>query len=280
MKLRIILLTLLAVFCLVSAAAAGPSGATTELHLLRIAENGTVLEEKTIDYQWMEANLPVQGDGSTHYYHQGPVFTDELEGRWDVNETGNFKDRGAVKGTAVKDLCDLIGGMTENDDVMIVAVDGYHVEYGYSTIYEPPARQGPATVCWYVGEDVSGVGERQGVGYPGKEGYFLGMRLVFLADDSVNPEGLHVFGNNDMRETLPEKSVYFYEGLYPSTSGLTVKWVSEIRVYEGGYTGETGVLAKSMTTQTPVPTKAASSPLFFGSVIAGMFGGVLLRRRS
>lgn len=280
MKLRIILLTLLAVFCLVSAAAAGPSGATTELHLLRIAENGTVLEEKTIDYQWMEANLPVQGDGSTHYYHQGPVFTDELEGRWDVNETWNFKDRGAVKGTAVKDLCDLIGGMTENDDVMIVAVDGYHVEYGYSTIYEPPARQGPATVCWYVGEDVSGVGERQGVGYPGKEGYFLGMRLVFLADDSVNPEGLHVFGNNDMRETLPEKSVYFYEGLYPSTSGLTVKWVSEIRVYEGGYTGETGVLAKSMTTQTPVPTKAASSPLFFGSVIAGMFGGVLLRRRS
>ena len=81
MKLRIILLTLLAVFCLVSAAAAGPSGATTELHLLRIAENGTVLEEKTIDYQWMEANLPVQGDSSTHYYHQGPIISDKLEGR-------------------------------------------------------------------------------------------------------------------------------------------------------------------------------------------------------
>ncbi len=279
MKLRIILLTLLAVFCLVSVAAAGPLGATTELHLIRIAENGTILEQQTVSYQWMEANLPVQGDGVTHYYHQGPVFTDDPEARWDVNETGSFKDRGAVKGTDVKDLCDLIGGMTEGDDVMIVAVDGYHVEYGYSTIYEPPARQGPATVCWYVGEDVSGVGERQGVGYPGKDGYYLGMRLVFLADDSVNLGGLHVFGNNDMREALPEKSVYFYEGLYPSTSGLTVKWVNEIRVYEGGYTGETGALAKSMTTQTPVPTKAASSPHLLGAVIAGLLGAVLIWRR-
>ena len=47
---------------------------------------------------------------------------------------GTSRIGGAVKGTAVKDLCDLIGGMTKNDDVMIVAVDGYHVEYGYSTI--------------------------------------------------------------------------------------------------------------------------------------------------
>ena len=280
MKLRIILLTLLAVICLVSAASAVSSGATTELQLIRIAENGTILEQQTVSYQWMEENLPVQGDGMTHYYHQGPVFTDDPEARWDVNETGSFKDRGAVKGTDVKDLCNLIGGMTADDDVMITAADGYHVEYGYSTIYTPSARQGPAAVCWYVGEDVSGVGERQGIGYTGKDGYFLGMRLVFLADNSTNAEGLHVFGNNDMRETLPEKSVYFYDGLYPSTSGLTVKWVSEIRIYEGGYTGEAGALAKSLTNQTAVPTKAAASPLGLGTLFAGILGAVILRRRT
>jgi len=280
MKLRIILLTLLAVICLVSAASAVSSGATTELQLIRIAENGTILEQQTVSYQWMEENLPVQGDGMTHYYHQGPVFTDDPEARWDVNETGSFKDRGAVKGTDVKDLCNLIGGMTADDDVMITAADGYHVEYGYSTIYTPSARQGPAAVCWYVGEDVSGVGERQGIGYTGKDGYFLGMRLVFLADNSTNAEGLHVFGNNDMRETLPEKSVYFYDGLYPSTSGLTVKWVSEIRIYEGGYTGEAGALAKSLTNQTAVPTKAAASPLGPGILLAGILGAVLLRRQT
>ncbi|MCK9312518.1 MAG: argininosuccinate synthase [Methanocorpusculum sp.] len=279
MKTRIILLTLLAVFCLISAVSAGPSGATTELQLIRIAENGTTLDQQTVSYQWMEENLPVLGDGVTHYYHQGPVFTDDSEARWDVNETGSFKDRGAVKGTDVKDLCDLIGGMNPEDDVMIVAADGYHVEYGYTTIYTPSARQGPAAVCWYVGEDVSGVGERQGIGYTGKEGYFLGMRLVFLADASTNAEGLHVFGNNDMRETLPEKSVYFYEGLYPSTSGLTVKWVSEIRVYERGYTGEAGVLAKSMTNQTAVPTEAAASPLGIGILLAGILAAGILRRQ-
>jgi len=280
MKLRIFLLTLLAVFCLVSAASAVSSGATTELQLTRIAENGTILEQQTVSYQWMEVNLPVQGDGVTHYYHQGPVFTDDPEARWDVNETGNYKDRGAVKGTDVKDLCNLIGGMTADDDVMITAADGYHVEYGYTTIYTPSARQGPAAICWYVGEDVSGVGERQGIGYTGKDGYFLGMRLVFLADNSTNAEGLHVFGNNDMRETLPEKSVYFYDGLYPSTSGLTVKWVSEIRIYEGGYTGEAGALAKSLTNQTAVPTNAAASPLGTGILLAGILGAVILWRRT
>lgn len=279
MNLKIIGIALLFACCLVSAAAAAPSGATTELHLFRIAEDGTVLDEKIVDYQWMETNLPVQGDGVTHYYHQGPVFKDEIEDRWDVDETANYKDRGAVKGTDVKDLCELIGGMTENDEVMITASDGYHVEYTYNTIYHPPARQGPATICWYVGEEIQGVGERQGVGYPAKDGYFLGMRLVFLADDSVNPDGLHVFGNNDMREAMPEKSVYFYEGLYPSTSGLTVKWVSEIRVYEGGYKGEKGALAKSMVTQTPPPTKTSASVSFM-VLVAGLGSAILLRRRS
>ena len=281
MNTRILILTLFAVFCLVSAAAAGPSGATTELHLFRIAENGSVLDEKVVNYTWMEKNLPVQGDGVTHYYHQGPVFKEELEDRWDVNETANYKDRGAVKGTAVKDLCDLIGGMTEHDDVMITAADGYHVEYGYNTIYNPPARQGPATICWYVGEDIIGVGERQGVGYPAKSGYFLGMRLAFLADNSTNAEGLHVFGNNDMRETMPEKSVYFYEGLYPSTSGLTVKWISEIRIYENGYKGEQGVLAKSMATRTPPPTPTSvpgPAAAFAGLGLLGL--GLISRRRS
>jgi hypothetical protein len=45
----------------------------------------------------MEANLPVQGDGATHYYHQGPVFEGD---KWDPEETANLKDKGAVMGAA------------------------------------------------------------------------------------------------------------------------------------------------------------------------------------
>ena len=71
------------------------------------------------------------------------------EDQWDRNETTNFKDMGAVKGTAVRDLCDLLGGMAPGDEVMVKSGDGYHVEFPYANIYKPDPRQGTITVCWY-----------------------------------------------------------------------------------------------------------------------------------
>ncbi len=213
---------------------------TTEVHVIKYAEDGTILNETTVSYQWMEENLPVYGDGVAHYYHQGPVFEGE---KWDKNETKNLKDKGAVKGTDVKDLCDLVGGMSPGDEVMIHASDGYHVEFGYANVYEPQPGQGPIVLCWYCGEDTE-VGERQGEGYPPE--YFTGMRLVFFADD-------HVFGIWDMHEYLPEKCQHFYGDMYPSTNGLSVKWVDEIRIYTGGYTGDAGGPAKSMPTPVSSP---------------------------
>ena len=74
---------------------------------MKYANDGTtILNETTKTYQWMEANLPVLGDGVTHYYHQGPVFVDdpnevtEQQARWNPDEDTNVleKDMGAVKG--------------------------------------------------------------------------------------------------------------------------------------------------------------------------------------
>jgi hypothetical protein len=256
------MLTLLCIFA--GAACAAP---TTSLHVVKIAADGTtVLNETTVDYRWMEANLPVLGDGVTHYYHQGPVFAEDKEAQWDVNETTNFKDRGAVKGTNVADLCDLVGGMAPGDEVMIRASDGYHIEFGYTNIYEPEPRQGPIGICWYNGEDAD-VGERQGVGYP--PDYHAGMRLVLFADTSVNPEGKHVFGNNDMRVCFPPERLHLFNDLYPSTSGYTVKWIEEVRVYEGGYSGAKNVPVKSLQgaegdQTTALPTTPQSPFPFFG----------------
>ncbi len=61
----------LLLLCATTVHAAEP---TTEVHVIRYAENGTILNETTVTYEWMEGNLPVYGDGVTHYYHQGPVF--------------------------------------------------------------------------------------------------------------------------------------------------------------------------------------------------------------
>jgi hypothetical protein len=260
---------------LVNAAYAAPS---TAVHIVKYAADGsTILNETTVTYQWMEANLPVQGDGKTHYYHQGPVFVDDKEGQWDVNETTNFKDEGAVKGTDVKDLCAIVGGMNAGDEVMIKAPDGYHVEFGYENVYNPQPRQGPIVVCWYNGEETS-VGEHQGVGYP--PAYFTGMRLVFFADTSVNSEGKHVFGNNDMRTVMPPSAIHLFDDLYPSTSGYTVKWIDEVKVYTGGYHGTRGALAKSLEDKAATPaTTTQKSPLLPFTCIGGIALIVLLTRR-
>ncbi|HON41032.1 MAG TPA: argininosuccinate synthase, partial [Methanoculleus sp.] len=78
-EIRRILLALLCVSILViGAVSAAP---TTELRIVKIGADGvTVLNETTVDYRWMEENLPVLGDGVTHYYHQGPVFEGD---KWD-----------------------------------------------------------------------------------------------------------------------------------------------------------------------------------------------------
>lgn len=216
---------------------------TTEVTVSVIDENGDTLSEKTLDYKWMEENLPVYGDGVTHYYHQGPVFSDDKETRWDLNETANYKDRGAVKGTAVKDLCDLAGGMSSGDDLMISASDGYNVVFDFENVYEASERQGEIVLCWYNGEEAA-KGERQGTGYP--PDYYNGMRLIFFADNSTNEEGLHVFGNTDMRVSFSEERIHLFDNLYPSTGGYNVKWVDGITIFKGGYEGGYVVPSKSL----------------------------------
>lgn len=264
----LIIIILLGAAALVCPSSAAP---TTVLHVVKYADNGTrIVNETTVTYPWMEGHLPVYGDGVTHYYHQGPVFTDVKEEQWDRNETANFKDMGAVKGTAVWDLCGLVGGMNPDDEVMVKAGDGYHVEFGYDNIYAPQPRQGPVVVCWYNGEDPK-TGERQGVGYP--PDYHVGMRLVFFADNSTNTAGKHVFGNTDMRAVMPPESIHLFDNLYPSTGGYTVKWVDEIRVYEGGYHGSSDALPKSfeskMDESYPPPEK---SPQGMASAVLAIFG--------
>ncbi|NLA38124.1 MAG: argininosuccinate synthase [Methanomicrobiales archaeon] len=265
------LLTLLCAGMLAGAASAAP---TTELHVAKIAEDGvTIIDETTVDYRWMEENLPVLGDGVTHYYHQGPVFEGD---KWDPQETTNFKDRGAVKGTNVRDLADLVGGAEPGDEIMIRAADGYHVEFAYENVYEPDPRQGPMGICWYNGAE-AGAGERQGCGYV--PDYYTGMRLVFFADDSSNEEGLHVYGNWDMHETLPDSAQHFYD-LYPSTGGLTVKWIDEVRVYSGGFSGERGALASSLNpTEVKATTEAAKTSLPLVVTLAAALGAAALHAR-
>ena len=215
------------------------SAATTELRIVRYAADGfTILNETRVTYQWLEQNLPVQGDGKTHYYHQGPIFVDdadpveEQELRWNPEEDTNVreKDMGAVKGTDLRDLCELAGGMHHEDEYLVVkAQDGFTKKFPYENVYYPQPRQGRIVVCWYNG------GYETGGPAPGYvPAWSDGMRLIFFADTSTNPWGLNVFGNADARECLPEEYWHYYwQGTekYPTTTGFTVQRVSEILIY-------------------------------------------------
>jgi len=201
------------------------SGASTGLHIVKYAvDESTVLNETRIDYRWMEQNLPVKGDGTTHYYLQGPVFVDNPEDRWNPAEDMNVKekDMGAIKGTDVRDLCNLVGGMSPGDELVVKATDGFSRSFAYENIYGPSSRQGPVIIAWY----------RADKGYV--PSYDDGMRLLFLADTSGNPWGIHAMGAWDWHESADEKYWYYYYNgneKYPTTTGVSVQSVGEILIY-------------------------------------------------
>ena len=255
------------------------SAATTEVHIVKYAaDNTTVIHEKTVTYQWMEANLPVMGDGTTHYFNQGPVFIDDtdpareeqlrLNPAEDTNV--NEKDMGAVKGTNLRDLIDLAGGMASGDLVKIKAEDGFSKTFAYENIYTPTPRQGPMVVAWYHDAE----------GYVPE--YRTGMRLIFFADNSTNPWGIHAFGNYDWHESAaPEYWYYYRQGdeKYPTTTGLSVQSISDILIYSHSpVPGETAPM--SSTTAATVPNQAGISPLtiLFSLAACSVLGYILQRR--
>jgi hypothetical protein len=265
---------LLLTWVLVVPLAVSAAGATTTLHIVKYNPDGkTVLAEKTVDYKWMMNNLPVQGDGTTHYYHQGPVFEGDV---WDPAETINLKDKGAVKGTDVRDLCNLVGGMEEGGEVVIKAVDGYSITLAYANIYNPPDIQGPVVITWYKGPDVVNTESRE-FGYPADDEYNSALQIIFMAE-TVNAQGQHVFGNQDMKIALPEeKYQHFYSGL-PSTNGLSGKWISEIRIYSKPAPPQPTGEVLPYSTETPFPWM----PVILGvaGVVLLLVGFLLFRRRA
>ena len=83
-----------------------------------------------------------------------------------------------------------------------------------------------------------------------------------------------MFGNQDMRAVMPAETIHLFENLYPSTGGYTVKWVDEVRIYQGGYNGSADVLQKSyeskMDETYPAPSTPAAGLTGFLPVLAIM----------
>ncbi len=245
LAMSLIILSLL--FTLAVIAPPPAMAASTTLTITKLASDGTtVLDQKIVTWQELaagvlndETTIPIMGDGVTHYYHQGPIFIDDPDPvvqealRWNPEEDFNWygKDYGALRGTNVKDLCDLVGGMTAGEEVKVLSSDGFYKMYAYKNVYEYPDRTGPMVVTW----------EKNGM--TPENGYNEGMRLVWFAEatwhdatdtsmGSPNPaDTYHVFGNYDWHESADKKYWYYYSGQYPTTTGLSGQMCSQIIIY-------------------------------------------------
>jgi uncharacterized repeat protein (TIGR02543 family) len=229
---RIILSMVLLCSLLFVALPATPASADDPSQTITITKYSTTTADPTkIVAQWsvnitsMEAALPVLGDGVTHYWTQGPTL--DPSDYWNPDETLNLKDKGALKGTDVKDLCELVGGAYSGGEIEILGSDGWGDRYPYANVYNPQPEQGPMTVCWWKD------GVYSGADWPD------GMLLAFFTTVANGDEpGKFVFGDQDMHDCLPE-AIWHYTDVtvnqvgyhMPSVNGLYSKWVSQINIY-------------------------------------------------
>jgi len=225
---RIILSLALLATALVGVLNAAPAmaAASTSLTITKYAADGvTVLDTETVTYEWLRDNLTVQGDGVTHYYTEGPTF--DPANLWDPDEISpgdSLKDKGRLKGTDLKDLCELVGGAAPGDSIKVKANDGYGETFAYENVYAPLAKQGKIVVCWWKDEQYTGA-------------WTEGMLLAFFTTVGRTSDGKLLFGHWDMHECLPQSNWhYYFDGSiqYPSTHGLSIKYINEISVYSGG----------------------------------------------
>jgi len=221
----------LLIFCGLLIAPVSAGMTTQEVTVIKLAADGsTVLNQTTVDWRWMMENLPVVGDGETIYYTQGPIFEDawnevhpgETYDPWNPTEDVNlvYKDHGEFMGTNVSDLIDLVGGAEPTDMVKFTSSDGMTKTWPADYITNPNPRQGPFCIAWYHGKDTGYV----------NQSFSDGMRLYFLGE-TTNADGMHVWGNYDMHESWAEDYWYYYSGIYPSASGLSVKYVKTVTIY-------------------------------------------------
>jgi hypothetical protein len=108
------------------------------------------------------------------------------------------------------------------------------------------------------------------------------MRLLFFADNSNNPWGIHAFGNSDWKKSAaPEYWYYYQQGneKYPTTTGLSVQSVSDILIYSRStIQGES--TRKASITPPAAPTQAGiSSVTTICSLGTCCMAGYLLQKR-
>ncbi|MCK9312515.1 MAG: hypothetical protein M0P20_00455 [Methanocorpusculum sp.] len=237
--------------------------AVTSITVKKITTDGTIISETSKSWEELRTGFDVIGDGKLIYAVQGPVMnshagTDES---WDVNEefpaaytNARFKVEDTVKGTSVKDLVDLVGGMDKGDLLRFTSADGVVTEFvnGYAYLYNPEPEMGTMFLAW----------SRNGV--DGPSGYDNMFRLFFTSNENTkDPLGYRVYSLYDMKLSMTEEDYGLYHSseVLPSTAQISAYQIDSIEII--------------------TDSSSASSPAPLVIVIAGLIGAacILCRRK-
>lgn len=104
------------------------------------------------------------------------------------NSFGNVRGQGTYSGVRISDLIELVGGMEEQDRVVVNATDGYEVTYGYQKVYPEGSNldlQGDMILAF----------EYNGTTVPDWED---GYRVIFVPEDGY-------YDNSDAEATTSEE---------------------------------------------------------------------------
>jgi hypothetical protein len=193
------------------------SAATTSLTVTKYADNNYAqsVDSETLTVAQLQALSSVYSNGPV--YMQGPTF-DSNDPWGDGGQ--NMIDYYEHNGTPVSDITDLVGGMSDGDELKIQASDGFSSYFGYDNVYEPDARQGDMIVAWWDSE----------MGFV--PDYTYGMRIFFYTP----PETYGVADSlnltlRDMEASFDPWYRHNYSLTWPSAKGLSAKYVQYLKIY-------------------------------------------------
>ena len=208
---------------------AAPATATTQVNVTKYCDNNysAVEEAKTLTLAQLQGLSAVYSNGPL--YMQGLINETDwvnagqdpaLYDRWDPNRTGvNLEYFGEHNGTYVRNIItNGVDGMNPGDELWVVASDGYKMHFNYTNVYSPAPCQGEMILSWQ--NETHTVPD-----------YADGIRLFFYTPSDLN------FTNQDMKESMAPwywrltKDRYDSSNICPSAKGLSVKTVSDLKIY-------------------------------------------------
>ncbi|MDD2788478.1 hypothetical protein, partial [Methanoculleus sp.] len=196
--------------------AAPATATTTQVSVTKYCDNNysTAEDAETLTLAQLQGLSAIYSNGLL--YMQGGIF-DNTTDVWTYT-SGSMACFGEQNGTYVRNITDRVGGMSVGDEIKVAASDGYGMYFNYTNVYAPNSSQGEMILSWQ--NETHTVPD-----------YADGIRLFFYTPSDLN------FTNADMRDSMASwywvivKDKYNPSDLYPSAKGLSVKSISDLKIY-------------------------------------------------